>query len=502
MKIIDIGICVSNIDPKGIGRIRYRPYGTFISEIENGVKYDEWDELDPFIAIPFLPLHINIIPQIQQSVKIIQYDTSKNLQNIEYISGPYTSPHDTQNQTFTTQHKNTTYGGVIVKGLVNIRNSDGSFNSPTSRGAVIDNRDTGFRGNYGSDIIFTENGLQIRGGFLFNKTYKKDKKILLDYPQLAKKMARLSMKKFPTTYRPVTETTESTETASNNLKYVIEYEINNVLEPTELKFYVYKVIVNSGTQFNTNVFNENSLFSPSNATIRLINIEQDETSPTYVKSLDGTINSAYLELREILYSIDNENLTVLDYRYPNEDIFPFYFRPTTNFRTTKGTTDIEKENKKLFLSKIQLRNRTGGSGLIFSRENASAPVIINKKTTIQAQEIKNSGEQSFSNLSADKIYLTSTSPNVGVNVKAVNFNNLDEYELTQENYIADIEPNTYAMVRGENLYNVLIAIKNLLDSHIHNVNEPLVQTDDNWIKLTELIETLRNDLLNDSIRIN
>ena len=92
MKIIDIGVCVNNIDPKAIGRIRYRPYGLFVSEIENGIKYDDWDENDPFIAIPFLPLHINITPKIQQSVKIIKYDTDKDTQNIEYIDRPIHIP--------------------------------------------------------------------------------------------------------------------------------------------------------------------------------------------------------------------------------------------------------------------------------------------------------------------------------------------------------------------------------------------------------------------------
>ena len=80
---------------------------------------------------------------------------------------------------------------------------------------------------------------------------------------------------------------------------------------------------------------------------------------------------------------------------------------------------------------------------------------------------------------------------------------IPEFKLYKlDDYVNKIEPNTYAMVRGENLYNLLIAIKNLLDSHVHNINEPLVKTDDNWVKLNALIETLRNDLLNDSIRIN
>jgi len=502
MKIIDIGICVNNVDPKGIGRIRYRPYGMFISEIEKSVTYEDWDENDPLIALPFLPLHINIIPQIQQSVKLIKYDTDKDTQNVEYIGGPYSSPHDLQDQTFTSQHKDTTYGGVIVKGIKDIRNASGKFNSPVTPGAVINDHDIGFKGNYGSDIIFTENGVQLRGGMLLNKDGA-NKQNILDYPQLAKKMGRFSLKKFSKTLMPVQEVIDSSKVSISKIKYVIEYEINSLTTPTELKLFVYKVVGGYGVQFNTDVFNDNSVFSTIDASIvKLINTGNTLSDATLIKSLDGTLKSSYIEIRELLHLIDIEDLTSLDHTYPSGDVHPFYFRPTSAFRLNKGLNNTEAANKITFLSKIQVRNKTGGSGLIFSRQSANPPIVPNKKTIITAKETKGAGEQSFSNLSADRIYIVSTSPNVGVNVKAINFNELDEYELTQEDYITRIEPNTYATVRGENLYNVLMAIKNLLDSHIHNINEPLVRTDDNWGKLNGLIETLRNDLLNDSIRIN
>jgi hypothetical protein len=200
--------------------------------------------------------------------------------------------------------------------------------------------------------------------------------------------------------------------------------------------------------------------------------------------------------------IDMDGLTVLDRTYPSDDAHPYYYRPTPTFRLTQGVTTTEMTNKNNFLSRIQVRNKIGPSGLIYSRQSANPPIINTPKTIDTIQEIKNGGEQSFSNLSADRIYLTSTSANVGVNVKKINFDELDEYELTQDDYLKKIEPNTYAMVRGENLYNFLVAVKNLLDSHIHNINEPLVKADPNWVKLNELLETLRNDLLNDSIRIN
>ena len=59
MKIIDVGVVLSNTDPQGLGRIRFRPYGAFKSEIEHSMEYEAWDDNDQFIAVPFLPPHIN-----------------------------------------------------------------------------------------------------------------------------------------------------------------------------------------------------------------------------------------------------------------------------------------------------------------------------------------------------------------------------------------------------------------------------------------------------------
>ena len=502
MKIIDIGICVNNIDPKGIGRIRYKPYGLFTSEIAHGIKYEEWDSNDPFLVLPFLPAHINIIPQIQQSVKIIKYDTDKDTQNLEYVAGPFTSPHDLQNQTFASQHKSTTYGGVIVKDMKDIRSKEGKLNSPVTEGSIIKSKDTGLRGNYGSDVIFTENGLQLRGGMLVDKNTG-NKKTLLDFPQMSKKMGRLNLKKFSRTMEYIDKEYSQYDPVVSNLKYVIEYEIDSISSPTELRLFVYKVLDIYGTQFNTNTFTEHTEFSTTDGQkVKLINTGNTLTEATVTISItDNKMSSAGSELREILSMINVENLKVIEPSYPEGDIHPFYFRPTTFFKQLKPSNDNEQSNKLNFINNIQIGN-TYGFGLYFSRLSALPPVNLVVKKDKVLEEKKESGEQSFASLSADKVFITSTSPNVGTNVKTINFNDLNEYELTQEDYAQKIEPNTYGMVRGENLFNFLVAIKDLLDTHIHNINEPLVKTDPRWIKLDVLMKTLRDDLLNDSIRIN
>ena len=113
MQIIKIGICVDNNDPKGLNRIRYSEYNEG-SNKESFLKYQPWDDNDPFIAGPFLPTNINHVPSVSQSVRIISYDTDKTLVNIEYIAGPFSTNYDYESQTFSQQTSSLTFGQAIV----------------------------------------------------------------------------------------------------------------------------------------------------------------------------------------------------------------------------------------------------------------------------------------------------------------------------------------------------------------------------------------------------
>jgi hypothetical protein len=237
MKIIDIGVCVNNVDPKGIGRIRYRPYGLLVGDVEKSMEYEEWDENDQLIAIPFLPAHINIIPQIHQSIKLIKYDTDKDTQNVEYISGPYSSSHDFESESFISQHKYTTYGGVIVQDRPDVRDDkSGNYIDKKSDGAIANLNDFGIYGNYGSDIIFTQNGINIRGGKFVTKniTNKVIKKRLEEVPYLSEKMAKLNLKKFSYAMTSVNTTTTDTVISNLKIKYVIEYDLDKLDKPDKI----------------------------------------------------------------------------------------------------------------------------------------------------------------------------------------------------------------------------------------------------------------------------
>ena len=156
MKIIDIGICVDNIDPKGIGRIRCLRYNDYVAEKERSITYDKWSDRDPFVALPFLPPNINFIPNINQAVKIITYNTNKETVNMEYIPGPFTTMYDFNNQQYTRQVENTTYGVSVTK-TEDIRTSNGKYIYAESENIFAKETDYAIYGKYGSDILFTEN---------------------------------------------------------------------------------------------------------------------------------------------------------------------------------------------------------------------------------------------------------------------------------------------------------------------------------------------------------
>jgi hypothetical protein len=89
-RIINLGTCVDNKDPLGLGRIRVQTYSDSAGPLVGAMKYEAWDDKDPFIALPFLPTNINFIPEVGQAVKIINFrlknKNSDNI-NVKYLMG-------------------------------------------------------------------------------------------------------------------------------------------------------------------------------------------------------------------------------------------------------------------------------------------------------------------------------------------------------------------------------------------------------------------------------
>lgn len=503
MRIIDIGVCVNNNDPQGAGRIRYvsRSYGEFNSAIEKSLEYEEWDENDQFIASPFLPPHINVIPKPRQSIKIIKYDSENDTQNIEYIVGPFTTPHDFCSETFTTQHKNTTYGDGIVKKLPSVRNPEtGEYVDKKSEGTLPKSGDTAINGNYGSDVVFTEGGVIIRGGKLLSKrtTDAKTRQKLQDIPLIADNVAKITLKKFPKKMELETKTTEVETITVGKLKYIVEYELNDLTTPTEVICYVYKVITNYGQTYDTDFFTETTEFNSEN--VKLINTDDTTTTPTAI--LTGTnLRSLYSEIRGFLRTIHRDGLSKINPLYINEDIHPFYFRPTADFRILNPNNTQEKENKSNFLNQVKLIKAGPRNGLYFSKTAQYPPIKTKEVNETIVKVTSQSTDQTFASTTSDKVFLISSDVNEGEK-KGINRTKLDKYEYSQDNFLEDIEPYTYALVRGDTLLKLINLMYKFLTEHKHNLNDIPLYKPELKLQLDEMINTMETRLINHSIRIN
>lgn len=499
MRIIDIAICTDNLDPKGLNRIRIIRYSEYNVGEKDKRKYTKWGDDDPYLASPFLPININLVPDVGQAVKIINYNPDKETLNTEYIAGPFTKQFDLASQSFNQQLRYTTYG-TANKESVDLYNPNGSYVDSKSEGSFAKPEDYSISGKYGSDVIFSEDGIQIRGGKFLSKeaASKSTRKKMLEYPIMSKKSSNLYLRKFAKKMVLEDNAIESIETSVSDLKYIVEYEVDSLVNPTKINIFVYKILKNFGDISKTNYFNYSTPLPPEK---KLINVENNNTSPTHVINLTNTDGrSIAIEIRNLIYKLHENSLKTINSLYSDDDLHPFYFRPTLTFANEILSDSNKIELKYTILSNVVFHTYMQ-HGLVWSRLNIKVPQkLVTKKEKI-LKKLQNSTEQTFGAVTSDKIFLLSTDTNE--TEKVINFNDIDFYSLTQEDYISKIQPNTYALVRGENLIKLLQAILKVLISHRHNPTEPFVQNGyPDFEDLVKLITTMENDILNKSIRLN
>lgn len=513
MKIIDIGIVVDNKDPQNIGRIRYFSFDDEISTKQRSYTGEPWEKNDPMVAIPFLPTHINIIPSDKQSVKIIKHIAeAEGLVNQEYVPGPYTTAHDFPSQQKSNQTTFLSQGVASIPGP-NIKDYSGSkltfednYVESNSVGTMARLNDVAIYGNYGSDLLLTENGAQLRAGKLISKETKsrsiKDK--LSIYPWRGKSIAKLSLKKYP--FTGVLHKQVSTINGINrlDLKHIIEYDINDFESPTGVTINIYRVKGPEGEKYKTDKFD---LFT-TNITGNTELIYND------VIEIDS-IEEGYIIVRDFVSNINNEKMNVTSSSLPDDYAHPFYFRPIcepSSLLSRATPTNLSKTNKDKFLSNIIVKPRQN-YGLFFDKDSAEPTPFVRKK---EVEVIRNKNaqydekdrliredfiEQSIGSLISDKFFVLSTEKN-GLEGKRVDFPNLSKYEFDQMDYLKRIEPSTFALVRGEKLIEILELIVDMLLGHKHGITTPPKWPVELKKKIGDLKARMKDDMINSSLRIN
>ena len=522
MKIIDIGTVIDNQDPQHIGRIRYISYDSVISVLQNQYKGPKWDKKDPFVALPFLPRHLSIIPSKNSAVKIIKHVAeSEGLITTEYIPGPFTTSHDFESQQFSNQVTYTNYGvgsqpNPNIKNFSNSKNAnEDGFVNPKSVGTLSRHEDVSINGSYGSDVLLTNSGVQLRAGkFVSKQTNSKSTKQKLGiYPIRGRKEAKLSMKKFPFTAKLSKQTSSFQELQKADIKHVIEYSIDDFITPTKVTIDVYKITTPEGTKYRTDYFDESTVLSNGSSTLLI-------SEETAVTSIDDAISL----IRYYISNIDTLKMNETIPSLPSEFAHPFYFRPSLSLKTLATESPEKRAAKKNLLENIKHNPRTT-KGLYFSPDypnpelqtkTKSQDIVINKHVVLdhKGKKIREDYyEETLSSLISDKFFLLSTETN-GSQSTGINFNDLSKYELDQTDYYKKIDPivfdengneihlNTYAMVRGDKLIELLELMIEMLLHHEHGIVTPPYWPEAETKKIEKIKENLRTDMINKSLRIN
>jgi hypothetical protein len=530
-RIIELGQCVDNRDPLGLGRIRVQTFSGPAGPAAN-LDYVEWDDKDPFIALPFLPVNINYIPLSGQTVKIIYYDNSKDVVNKEYISGPFTTTHDFNSQQYSSQVKYTTYGGADKDSPKIVNSDDGQIIDDFAKGSIANYNDYGIYGKYGSDVLLTENGLTLRGGKFLPKSVLTNKQItnrnLQNKPVMSDNISAIYLKKFDELREYKEDIVTENYTESRLLKSIVEYNIDNFSGGTvNVDFYVY-LVRQTSTKENKDTFgglyntsNPNLSNAPIYSSLTQL-ITTGSTNPTFTLTLTGIpsddMSKVYIGIRKVIKRLHQYgSLKHIDNTLPHssEDLHPFYFRPTTGCTNSQLSNTTQTNNRINLFNNIIIGQGVGPkSGLIYSKTRMT-PLSETRLKKVIKLKVTPINEQTFGAIKSDKIYLISPKTKVPtrgimddvtgaiINTgKPIDFKKLDKYELSHNNYMVDIEPSTYSTVRGEYLVEILKAITKLIYSHQHNVVGPPIPTDPNYIRLMGLMETLSADILNTEIRIN
>lgn len=290
--ILYFGVCIDNKDPLGAGRIRAvnditvdaengKLYGDAVEKIlKKDVKdiakkkYKAWEGgKDPYLHSPFLPLHLNVVPNKNEAIKILYYDPENNQQNAEYI-GPLTStPDKLSGEEYRSGRQHTSMGGR-VKGQPSV------MDNADSVGVFPNADDIAIQGRVNTDIVLGMSSKlpqpqigpqpETRGGdseisiepypqILLRSSKFKPNLEVPSQPGFNDKMTFFQLSTFPSTLTLEEEESIKPEKEDAPLSILIEYDVNindspgvggggswppnwsNGIEQNSMSFTVYKM---------------------------------------------------------------------------------------------------------------------------------------------------------------------------------------------------------------------------------------------------------------------
>ena len=486
-KILYPGEVQNNQDPMMLGRIRAYPLDQNVRAVlEAYAPFKEWSDKDPFVQSPLLPMFISQVPDVGERVNIMYQNSLFPYQDQYYIQAPFSSPMALPYEQIQAANKGSSLGDR-VKGLLRIKNDDGTFKNAKSKGVFPEPGDNALLGRGNSDVIVKQNSVLLRSG----KTNRLDTSKL---PVLNPNRAFLEL------------TSTNTNTVSGNKKSFLSITSDNK--------HVKKLIEWDIDNLDTN-------FSAFTGSIRLYSLKPVTKTFTnnisYDTNLDDVISLEYyknfigLPFNEAVKTINDFILGVNNGQIVNgpkiEDQFPFVYRPNITVRQVLNKTGIlnnftEFGNATKFLSNITLNPGLGPTSYKFAIVRSKGEVGKPIKSEIQSVTPKDvvPASKTFMVGAADTMVFLSHNSNKKIDL-STNF-----YGTTNEVFDNQILPNTSSTVRGEELVDLLNLIVRYLVAHVHPYHGmapvPVATDGTDATKILFELQNAANKILNPNIRIN
>jgi hypothetical protein len=494
-KILYPATVVNNQDPMLLGRVRAYPFDQNIESVLKGYDFvpdvDDWTEKDPFIILPLLPLFISQVPAVGERISVILQNSERRFQDAYYVQGAYSSPMTIKYENAQAAGKNTSLGYRIKQNLA-LKNKNGSFKNVKSFGVFPELNDVSILGRGTSDVIVKPESVLIRAGKTLSLQTNK-------FPLANEKRAYIQVSSF--------------DTKSVDLKSQDLIKINQLNQQTQLliEWNIYN-LDNQQNAFTGDI----TLYKlkPGEKTLTdNINYDSDLTNLSYVifsqQFMGLTLDDSVSAINSFINQVNNGSMT----NGPSlgNDRFTFAYRPNTQIRNIlKPGSDVNNaiifSNASSFISKITLNPGQGPKGFSFALVSSKGSIGKPSELTIETITPKQITSEfgTFMMSAADTLIMMShRTGNIAFDPKlSPNPNTM--MGITQQQLQQNVLPNTYAMVRGDILFDYLEKISRFLQNHVHS--HPSLPPDSlTWAgdQKSELFSfPWRFRALNENIRIN
>jgi len=496
-KLLFPATVVNNEDPMMLGRIRAYPLDQNIESVLKGYNFqegkDEFTEKDPFVVLPLLPMFLSQVPLVNERVSVILQNSDRRYQDAYYVQGAYSSPMTFPFENAQAANKDTSLGYRIKQNLA-LKNKNGQLKKPTTTfGVFPELDDVSVLGRGTSDIIVKEKSVLIRAGKTFDLKVNK-------FPVANEKKAFIQVSSFDSRIVPgKSQDLVKFNTLNKQVNYLIEWNVYN-LENTQNSFtgdvILYKLKQNEAT--TTDKISYNSDLTD----LRFLVFNQ----PFQALTIENAIQFINVFINRINGGVFPNGTTLGNER------FPFVYRPSKTIRDLlqPGALDIGDpiifSNAAKFIGGITLNAGTGPNSYNFGLVSSNG--TIGKPSKVQVETITPKQVESafgtFMMSAADTLVMMShKTGNITFDPKlSPNPNTM--MGISQQQLEENVIPNTYAMIRGDILFDYLEKISSFLQNHVHS-HANLPPSSLTWAgdKKSDLFSfPWRFRALNENIRIN